>query len=307
MDDTKKEETTTITDPIKKKKHVSFSQYSTWLKCPHKFYLDQVKGLKEFEDSINTCFGTAIHETLQNYVKTLYTESVDKADSINLYNFFKTAFESELKRTQLKYTEDEYTDFMFDGEDILNAFSETATRIENFPREKYEFVEVELEIDMPVKNNVDFVAYVDLVLREKLTGDIKIFDFKTSTNGWNQYQQKDYTKISQLLLYKAFYSKKFNIPLSKIDIEFFILKRKLYENAKYPQYRIQNFIPPNNSSVIVNTVKDFVEFLNESFTSDGNYIEDVACYPKNPGERKKHCTYCPHKKIRCDQKQEMSE
>ncbi len=52
---------------VNEKKRVSFSQFSWWLKCPHKWYLDYVKGLKQFEDTINTCFGTAIHETIQTY------------------------------------------------------------------------------------------------------------------------------------------------------------------------------------------------------------------------------------------------
>jgi hypothetical protein len=288
-----------------KKKRVSSSQYSKWLKCPHWWMLDYVKGLRQFDDSLNTCFGTAIHETIQTYIKTLYTEGLEKSDSINLYDFFKTAFEKELKDKNVKHTEDEYTEFVFDGEDILKAFSETAVRIKTFPRDKYEFIEVELELDVPIKNNVNFVGFIDLVLREKATGIIKIFDFKTSTNGWNSYQREDSTKTSQLLLYKAFYSKRFNVPLNKIDVEFFILKRKLYENARYPQSRIQIFIPPNNSPTIATTINEFIEFLDDCFTADGRYIEDITKYPKNPGDRKKHCTYCPHKKIRCDQKQEI--
>jgi len=292
-------------DKINKKKHVSYSQFGWWLKCPHKFYLDQVKGLKKYEDSINTCFGTAIHETIQTYIKTLYTESVEKADSIDLYKLFKETFERELKNTEVKHTEDEYTEFVFDGEDILKEFTETATRIKHFPKEKYEFVDVELEIEMPVKNNVDFVAYVDLVLREKKSGDVKIFDFKTSSNGWNDYMKDDYTKTSQLILYKAFYSKKFNIPLSKIDVEFFILKRKLYEGVRYPQSRIQLFRPSHNNSVVAGTITDFAQFVSESFTQEGAYIEDVKNFPKNPGDKKKNCKYCPYKKVNCDQKQEL--
>lgn len=291
---------------VNEKKRVSFSQFSWWLKCPHKWYLDYVRGLKQFEDTINTCFGTAIHETIQTYVKTLYTENVNAADSINLYEFFKTEFEKQLLETKVKYTEDEYTEFMFDGEDILKCFSETSTRIKHFPKEKYEFIEVELEVAMPVKNNINFLAYIDLVLKEKSSGDIKIFDFKTSSNGWNEYMREDYTKVAQLLLYKAFYSKKFNVPLSKINIEFFILKRKLYENVKYPQSRIQLFSPQSNNSVIVNTINDFIGFINGCFTEDGQFIQDLKNYPKNPGDRKKNCKYCPHKKINCDQKQELT-
>lgn len=292
-------------DKANEKKHVSFSQFRCWIKCPHKFYLDQVKGLKQFEDSINTCFGTAIHETFQTYLKILYTENVKKADELNLYIFFKEIFERELKKTEIKYTEDEYTEFCFDGEDIIKEFTETAIRIKHFPREKYEFIDIELEVEMPIKNNINFVAYMDLVLKEKSTENIKIIDFKTSSVGWNDSMKDDFSKISQLLLYKAFYSKKYNITLNKINIEFFILKRKLYEGVNYPQSRIQKFTPPNSNPIIVDTINYFIQFLDECFKTDGTFIEDVEKYPKNPGERKKNCTYCPHKKIRCNQKQEL--
>ena len=288
---------------INKKKNVSFSQFSWYLKCPHHFFLDRVKNLKEFTDTINTCFGTAVHEAIQLYIKTLYTEGFEKADSLEVFKLFKEYFERELSDKKIKYTDEDYTGFIFDGEDIIKEFLNTSTRIENFPNNKYEFLGVETEIDMPIKNNVNFMAYIDLVLKDKKTGDIKIIDFKTSTNGWNKYTKDDYTKLSQLLLYKAFYSRKFNIPLNKIDVEFFILKRKLYENSNFPQSRIQTFIPLHNDKVIVATINTFIEFLDTCFTPDGQYIQDVSHYPKQPGERKKHCKYCPHKDKNCDAKE----
>jgi hypothetical protein len=222
-----------------------------------------------------------------------------------MIKYFKHIFNRELKKTKLVYTEDDYIGFVFDGEDIIKEFSETATRIKHFPREKYEFVGIEIEIESPVKNNVNFVGYIDLVLKEKNTGDIKIFDFKTSSVGWNDYTKNDFKKTSQLILYKAFYSKLFNVPLNKIDIEFFIVKRKLFENVSYPQSRIQKFVPLHNSKIVVQTINDFVDFLDNCFNQDGTYKTDVKNFPKNPGNRKNNCTYCPHKKISCDQKQEL--
>jgi hypothetical protein len=164
-------------------------------------------------------------------------------------------------------------------------------------------VEVEMELDIPVKNNITFVGYIDLVLREKETGKIKILDFKTSSNGWNAYQKDDYTKTSQLILYKAFYSKRFGVPLNHIDVEFFILKRKLYAQANFPQSRIQVFSPPSSNPIVSTVIGDLVTFINESFTAEGTYIENVKNYPKNPGKDKKNCKYCVHKKVNCDQKE----
>ena len=48
-------------------------------------------------------------------------------------------------------------------------------------------------------------------------------------------KKADKNKTNQLLLYKKFFSKQRDIPEDKIDIEYLILKRKLYENIQYPQ------------------------------------------------------------------------
>jgi hypothetical protein len=292
---------------IKRKNRVSFSQYSNWDKCEYKWFLDYAKGLRQFEDSLNTCFGTAIHKAIQTYLKSLYTDGLEVSDSIDVNAIFKKAFDVELqKMTQdgkPTYTEDDYKEFSYDGDDILKAFLNSTNRLKHFPRQKYELVGIEIPVEMDIKNNVSFIAYIDLILREKTTGIYKIFDFKTSTMGWNKYEREDETKLSQLLLYKAFYSKAFNVPLEKIDVEFFILKRKLYENVAFPQSRIQRIIPIQNKKFISKTINNFVGFLDKCFNLDGTYKLDET-YHKNPGKNRKNCKYCSHYKVRCDGKED---
>jgi hypothetical protein len=74
------------------KKVVSYSQYSKYISCAHKFYWDHVMGKRVYEENLNTCFGTAIHKVLQLYVKTLYTEGIVIADSMDLEVLFKNEF-----------------------------------------------------------------------------------------------------------------------------------------------------------------------------------------------------------------------
>jgi len=296
-----------VKDEVKKKR-VSYSQYSTWWKCGHKWYLDNIKGLKKFEGSVNTCFGTAIHEVLQKYIETLYTVGHEAADSIKMFDTFKSSFDIELAKAReegMKYTEDEYVEFCFDAQDILEEFTESSNRLKNFPSKKYEFIGSELPIELDIKHNVQFVAFIDLVLKEKTTGKYKIIDFKTSSTGWNSYMKEDESKYSQLLLYKAFYSKKFNVPLDKIEVEFFILKRKLYEGVAFPQNRLQLFSPVNTKSHIIESINNFSDFVTECFHPTGKYNEDIK-YLKNPGKGKKNCKYCIHKKVNCDAKDEVN-
>lgn len=316
---------------ITKKKKVSYSQFSNWFNCPHRWWLDNVKKFKKFEDSVNTCFGTAIHEVVQLYVQTLYTKSSKEANEIEMYDLFKIAFKRELElakenskkgkitdhnkdeivedeKIEVKlfdYTNEQFEEFCQDGNDILDAFLNMTNRMKYFPSSKYEFLSVEDEIIMPIKNNVEFICYIDLVLKEKNTGRIRIIDIKTSTQGWNNYQKEDPVKTSQVLLYKAFYSRKYSIPMNMIDVEFFILRRRLWEGVSFPQSRIQVFTPKNDQKEVAKAVNVFADFVTDCFDKDGTYNKDDKKFYKNPGKNKKHCRWCPHKKINCDAKSDI--
>jgi hypothetical protein len=290
-----------------------------------------VKGLKKYEDSINTCFGTAIHEAVQLYIETLYTEGAPKADEHDLYELFKVSFRRELdkavenskkgKKTDkeeaaivedavevkpFEYTEEQFKEFTDDATNIFDAFLNITNRMKHFPSGRFEFLAVEDEIQMGVKHNVEFIGYIDVVLKEKKTGRIRIIDIKTSTQGWNKYQKEDILKQYQLLLYKAFYSRKYGVPINMIDVEFFILRRRLYEDVSFPQSRIQTFIPKNDQKEVSRAINVFAEFVTECFKPDGTYNDKPELYLKNPGKAKKHCKYCPHKKVNCDAKSDIA-
>lgn len=266
---------------------------------------DFVKGLRVFEDSLHTCFGTAIHEAVQLYIETLYKQGAKEADEHDLHDIFKKAFLRELTDKKVKYEQDQWFEFVEDGNNILNAFTNMTNRIKYFPTGKFEFIGVEDEIVMPIKYNVDFICFIDVILKEKATGRYRIIDIKTSTMGWNQYQKEDTAKISQILLYKAFFSKKYNIPIDMIDVEFFILKRRLYENVSFPQSRIQPFVPKHNQKTVADVLNIFSDFITECFNPDGTFVQDAKGYLKNPGKAKKNCKYCPHKKVNCDAKSDI--
>jgi hypothetical protein len=290
------------TEKIKeiKKKRVSFSQYSTFLKCPHKWYLDYVKNLRVKDDNINTTFGTAIHHAFQTYLTSLYNEGVNIADALDVKKLFLDKFNEEIKKVK-DVKEEEFTDFIFDGNDIVDTFCKSANRLKYFPTKDYELIGIEIPLEIPIKNNVEFVGFIDIVLKERNKEYYRIIDFKTSSSGWNSYMKEDVSKLAQLHLYKSVYSKKFNVPLNNIEVEFFIVKRKLYENVSFPQSRIQVFKPAAGPTIIKESIKSFVEFLDYGFTPDGNYNESNQ-YIKVPGNGKKHCKYCTHYKKLCDGK-----
>lgn len=282
------------------KKTVSFSQFSNYFTCSYKYYRDYVLKEKQFEDNLILSFGTAIHETIQNFIKSLYTTDEKTANAIDNLTYFKEHFKKIIDEKKIPHTPEEYNEFVEDGKNILDEFVEPSNRIRYFPRDKWELLGIEDELNIEIKNNVNLVGFLDLVLKEKSTGNIRIVDFKTSTRGWVNYDKENFTKTSQLVLYKALYSKKYNIPINKIQVEFVILKRKLYEDSKFEQSRIQIFKPSSYQNDIILVIQEFRKFVEHCFTPEGVRKAD-ADYPKIPGKNKKNCKYCPYlKNKKCD-------
>ena len=129
------------------------------------------------------------------------------------------------------------------------------------------------------------MGFVDLVMKE---GDrIKIIDIKTSMFGWKPKKKKG--EGDQLRLYKKYFAKQYGVEESDIDIEYFIVKRKLYENLDFPQKRIQIYNPPAGKPSMNKTAKVLNEFVEKAFIN-GKRNPDAE-YPAY----KTGCTYCPFK------------
>lgn len=285
---------------IMRKKIVSYSQFSNFWVCPNRWRLDYIEKLKVFEDSIHMSFGTATHEALQSFLVAYYNTSEEAAYKMDLITPFIAKFKQLVTMKGIKHTETEFNEFVEDGKGIIAEFTSLANIKLNFSRDKWELVGIEVKFISPIINNVNLDARLDLVLREKMSGDIRIIDIKTATREWDNNQKEDFTKTSQLILYKAVYSKKENIPLNKIHVEFIILKRKLYEKAKYEQTRIQIFKPSAYQDNVLQVIKEFRGFVEYSFTKDGIHNTN-AHYPKQPGKNQTNCKWCQYKKNgKCD-------
>lgn len=273
-------------------KHVSFSQYSIYKTCPYQWYLSYVKGLQPFRASIHTIFGTAFHETIQNYLQVMYDTSATEADKIHLPTYFKSKFISLYEQNSKDghfSTPEELTEFYKDAEAILEFFKKKRNLF--FSKKNTELVGIEIPIYSPIVegvNNVHLKGFIDLVTYNKTLDKYTIYDIKTSTRGWSDYEKKDQTKINQILFYKKMFSKLKNVPEENIDVQFFIVRRKISENVEYPPSRIQEFIPAHGSRKLNEAFTDLQEFVKDGFTSDGSYQDKV--YPKNPNK----CRFCPY-------------
>ena len=264
-----------------------------WAQCPHRWKTAYIDGKREFSDNIHTLFGTSMHEVIQTFLTVMYNDTAKMAEALPLEEMLRTRmkrnFEDILKNNggEMFCTEKDMVEFYMHGVEILKFIRKK--RAQYFSKKGYELIGIEVPLNYDLPNNVKFIGYIDIVIRDTVRDVIKIYDIKTSTMGWNKYQKADKIKSDQLLLYKQFYSKQFNHPMDKIEVEYFIVKRKLYENLDFPQKRVQKFTPANGKPSINQVVKRLDEFMSESFKSDGEYNTEHI-YRKEPS--KKNCRFC---------------
>ena len=274
-------------------KSISHSQFTTYNDCNLKWKLRYVDELSLFGGNIYTLFGSAMHTVIQSYLNEMYNKSIVSADKLLLDDMLKEEMVKEFNEIKEKWgvlpcEQKDMIEFYQDGLEIIKHFRKHRNRY--FTKNNYELVGVEVPIFTTVQEGVEFRSYLDIVLRNKISGDIIIIDLKTATRGWIHFQKKNFHKTSQLLLYKQFYSDKFGVPLDKIDVLFLILKRKIAKKSDFPISRLQRFEPSHGKISMNKTMKAFNEFRELIFDSKGEYKIDRN-YSAKPGSACKFCEF----------------
>ena len=269
------------------KKTISYSQFALWCQCPYSWKLQYVDKALPWTDNIHTLFGTSMHEVLQEYIKVMYTNSIKEADKLILHEELEDRLKKNFMEIKMRNggeefcSKDEMTEFYNDGLRILEFFKRK--RGDYFSKKGYELLGIETALNYDLPNNLKFKGFIDLIIKDNIRNRIKIIDIKTSSWGWNKYTKADKNKTDQLLLYKSFYAKQFDVPLDRIDVEYFIVKRKLYENTDITKKRVQKFVPANGKQSINKVLMRLQTFMEECYDKDGNIIphDYQKCHPKS--------------------------
>lgn len=143
----------------------SFSRLDSFSTCPYEWYLHYIED-NVSEGSFFAEFGTLVHEILQK----IYEENISVWDAQSWYedNYGYIVMHDAPPNNYVDLNEKYYNDG-------LDYFSEIAQL-----DEKYEILGVEKQVNFKVGRN-PFIGYIDLLLRDKETGDIIIRDHKTTT------------------------------------------------------------------------------------------------------------------------------
>lgn len=275
-------------------KIISYSQLSMFTECPKKWSLQYREGHKQFTSTIHTVFGSALHEVLQHYLDVMYEKSGAEADRINTYDMFEEKLREEYT-TQYKKNKNQHfsnpqelRQFFDEGIEIIRDFSKNKSKY--FSKRGWWLVGCEVPIQVipnPLKPNVVYNGFLDVVMYHEPTDTFKIIDIKTSRQGWNNKVKKNELKQFQLILYKKFFSELFGVDPKKIEIEYFIVKRQLYEHEDFVIKRIQTFSPPSGKIKQKRAGGVLQTFIIEAFTKEG--YKEVEHQPKENN----NCKWCP--------------
>jgi len=272
---------------------VSYSQFSIYSTCPHQWYLSYVENKQPYQASIHTVFGTAFHETLQKYIEIMYNESGASADRMNLEELFTERFRAIYSQEYEKIKEHfsnaiEMREFYDDGIAILDWIQKRRNKL--FTIRKVKLLGIEMPLLIGVSKNVYLKGYIDFILYDTELNKVYIYDIKTSTRGWGEREKKDSNKLAQILLYKEYFGRQFGFDPDRIEVEYFIVKRKIWETSEFAIPRVQSFKPASGKTKRRQAVENFEAFVKDCFDESGK--PQIKSYLKNIGESS--CKWCPY-------------
>ena len=165
-------------------KSVSYSQYSMYKQCNFRWYLSYVKKHRVFKPGIFLTFGTSFHETIQEYLRLMYEESVKKSEEFDYEAYLKERmianYTEELEKNKKVHfiKKEEFNEFIQDGINIMSWLKKNRKKYFSTKGVKLVGIEVPMEQyivdDIP---NVIMQGYIDIIFYDKDLKKYIIIDF----------------------------------------------------------------------------------------------------------------------------------
>ena len=267
---------------------LSYTQYSLYASCPKRWELAYGRNLRSRETNIHFIFGHVIHKTLQSWIESIYNNV-----EFDVYDYYEKIFLRECKDAASKFNDlsinsNDLMTFYEGGKNILKHVNNN-----NFPyfdTDVYELLGIEIPIYISIfdeNEHVKLLAYVDIAFKDKRNGIIELIDIKTSTRPWSHYQYADEIKMSQVLLYRIYYSKMYDVPIDDILVKYYILSRDVTVDDEY----VVEYVPDQNNLKCDTFQMEFETFVDTVIDDRGNYRLDIN-YPAIGGQNYSNCKFC---------------
>ena len=224
-----------IEKPIKKKDYISWSEYSQFKSCEHKYYISYKLDYR-MPTTLTLWSGNVIHSIMEEIchkgVNYNYEEEFEKSWNLNLE----------------KLTEAQIIDFTQYKDKLCEKFRLIVSNLafnERFKDYKVLHTELKILYKIAVIDGEDFFfkGYVDLILHDEITDEVLIVDWKTSGKLWDLRKKlADKMFVGQILVYRYFVSVATGIPIKKIKCKYVALcdNGTIQELPIYPDMKITN-------------------------------------------------------------------
>jgi hypothetical protein len=199
--------------------HISYSELKDWKFCAFYHKLTRVDKIDGFKGNAYTAFGSAIHSVCE---KKLLHEAVDD-------DFFIQEFEKNIASLDddIKVDDKMVNDMIVQGKQIIPEIEDALA--DYF--EEFEVMAVEMPLMEPIADEEEysFKGFIDAVVVTP-DGKVHIFDWKTTSWGWDAKKKNDSMTTYQLTLYKHYFCQRMDIDPADVETHFALLKRTTKKN-----------------------------------------------------------------------------
>ncbi len=251
--------------------HISYSELKNWSECPWRHKLIYLDKIETFQGTEHTCYGTAVHETVENMLL---------GEPIEPYEYFHNAFSRELKKADLEEDTDLANEMR---QQVVGTFESIVPALDDYFLSKggWSLVATEEDLMETINETHKFKGFIDLVLKDG-QGHYHVIDWKTCSWGWNARKKSDILYTRQLVLYKYFYAQKLGISPRAVSTHFGLIKRTAKKN-KIELFRVTSG---------ERKTKNSLDFLDKALynISKGRHIKNKLSCKFCPFAGTEHCS-----------------
>jgi len=216
------------------KPHVSYSEVRNWKECPYRHKLLYIDKIGTDEPSPYLSYGTAVHDGIENFLKTGKMDIPKVLD--NIRSEWKThGFDSkEWIAAQAAHRASE--GWKPKAHDYIDSWLEWATialtDLPDFLKSEfgdYEVISAEEQLyEFFPGYDIFFKGFIDALFKVNIRGKeyYYVIDWKTAGDkGWYASKRRDILTWAQIALYKSFWKNKNGKDIKQVKCGFVLLKR----------------------------------------------------------------------------------
>ena len=224
-------------------KHISYSEWKNWHICPHYHKLTYIDKVTQFQGNIFTAFGKALHTvcefTLTSPEKYREAGAIDALVKEQFLKELKALPEEEQQRAKRDF---KLKEWLVSGLEIVPDLYLCLTEKFGKLGEDWEVLAAEEQLYEPITEFTEaeknFKGFIDLVVMSKKDKKVHLIDWKTCSWGWKREKKSDTILAYQLVYYKHFWARKYDVDPKDVDCHFVLLKRTAKAGKKAEFVRV---------------------------------------------------------------------